>query len=336
MSASLVSCWTRASSIAFRFRVRRSELWALIRLELATRLVPNIATQEAPCRETNCRFGRRTVGARSATPERPGSSSTAGRLGALSRESTRQGVDLRQMPSPSGCPPRTVVGIAASAGGFEPLKTILNLLPPDLDLAVLIVMHISRNRPNLLAGLLDRVSKYEVVEAVDGASLQSGYAYVAPPDHHLTLLDGQVHLARGPRENRVRPAADPSFARSLAGTALTRSAWCYQGRRAMAPAVWPRFTAQADWPSLRTVSATLSRVTVSTRHSSRTWRAPLWGAVVVLEERADFLRRICKRLAPHTRQQLSDEISEREVQPRTFRQFLTQVLSAPDPESESS
>ncbi len=107
--------------------------------------------------------------------------------------------------------PCTVLGIAASAGGLEPLLDIVELLPVDLDLAVLIVVHISRSRPNLLATILDRASKYEVTEADDRRPLEAGHVYVAPPDHHLTVVDDRVRLSRGPHENRARPAADPLF-----------------------------------------------------------------------------------------------------------------------------
>jgi two-component system chemotaxis response regulator CheB len=108
-----------------------------------------------------------------------------------------------------------VLGIAASAGGLEPLRDIVELLPPDVDLSVLIVVHISRNRPSLLSQLLNRASKYEVSEAVDGQALESGHIYVARPDRHLTIFQDRVRLTRAPREHGARPAADPLF-RSMA------------------------------------------------------------------------------------------------------------------------
>jgi two-component system chemotaxis response regulator CheB len=124
--------------------------------------------------------------------------------------------------SPSRAP-NTVLAIAASAGGFEPLKDLMGQLPPDLALSVLIVMHISPDHPSVLSKLLDRVSAYEVLEAVDRTSLQSGRAYVAPPDHHMTLFRQCIRLTNGPRENRVRPSADPLF----------RSAALWYGNRAI-------------------------------------------------------------------------------------------------------
>jgi two-component system chemotaxis response regulator CheB len=47
--------------------------------------------------------------------------------------------------------------------------------------------------------------------ARDGAPIERGCIYIAPPDLHLLLRKGSMHLRRGPRENLARPAIDPLF-----------------------------------------------------------------------------------------------------------------------------
>jgi two-component system, chemotaxis family, protein-glutamate methylesterase/glutaminase len=41
--------------------------------------------------------------------------------------------------------------------------------------------------------------------------IRPGRIYVAPPDFHLRVGRGIVHLSRGPKEHYVRPAIDPLF-----------------------------------------------------------------------------------------------------------------------------
>jgi two-component system chemotaxis response regulator CheB len=38
-----------------------------------------------------------------------------------------------------------------------------------------------------------------------------GHIYVAPPDHHMRLTPGLIHLDTGPKIHFTRPAADPLF-----------------------------------------------------------------------------------------------------------------------------
>jgi two-component system chemotaxis response regulator CheB len=111
-------------------------------------------------------------------------------------------------------PPR-VVAMAASAGGVEALRRVVAGLPADFPAAICVVLHISATSRSLLAPILDRDGPLPAVVAFDGAPLRPGTIYVAPADQHLLIRRDAVELSRGPKENGVRPAADPMF-RSLA------------------------------------------------------------------------------------------------------------------------
>ena len=108
-------------------------------------------------------------------------------------------------------PPRAVVAVGASAGGIEALRTLLGRLPADFPAAVLVVVHLGRDSPSMLARVLSRASGLPVEPATDGAPLRGGLVTVARQDHHLVVRDGHLRLGRGPRENRHRPAVDPLF-----------------------------------------------------------------------------------------------------------------------------
>jgi two-component system, chemotaxis family, protein-glutamate methylesterase/glutaminase len=104
-----------------------------------------------------------------------------------------------------------IIVIGASAGGVEPLRQVVRALPPDLQAAIFIVMHVSPLNPSMLPSILRTPKGLKVSAAVDGASIAPGHVYVAQPDLHLLVEPGYIHLTRGPRENRHRPAIDPLF-----------------------------------------------------------------------------------------------------------------------------
>lgn len=70
-------------------------------------------------------------------------------------------------------------------------------------------MHVGR--ASALGSILDRCGDLPALEPRDGQKIEHGFIYVAPSDRHLTLTDGHIHISRGPRENRHRPAVDPLF-----------------------------------------------------------------------------------------------------------------------------
>lgn len=101
-----------------------------------------------------------------------------------------------------------VLLIGASAGGIEPLISVVEHLPADLPASVLVVVHIPPDAESRLPEILQRRCTMRVRHAIDGEPLRDGRVFVAPPDRHLIVEDGVVRVVRGPRQNRHRPAID--------------------------------------------------------------------------------------------------------------------------------
>ena len=117
----------------------------------------------------------------------------------------------QQGPYPQHVAQRDIVVIGASAGGVEALTTLFSGLPLELPAAVFVVLHVMPGGTSVLPRILSRAGSLPVSAAVDGQPIERGRAYVAPPDHHMLILDGEVRLTSGPRENGHRPAVDPLF-----------------------------------------------------------------------------------------------------------------------------
>jgi two-component system chemotaxis response regulator CheB len=106
---------------------------------------------------------------------------------------------------------RDVVVMGASAGGIEALRDVASRLPPGLEAAIFVVLHLSQGSRSSLPEIIARAGPLPAAHARDGERILHGRIYVAPPDHHLLLDDGRVVLSRGPHHNRYRPAVDPLF-----------------------------------------------------------------------------------------------------------------------------
>ena len=103
-----------------------------------------------------------------------------------------------------------VVVIGASLGGVEALQELVSGLKEDIPAAVLMVQHMGTNRSSLPEILSSR-GALPVRHARKRDLIRAGCILVAPPDHHLVVVDGAALLTRGPRENWARPAIDPLF-----------------------------------------------------------------------------------------------------------------------------
>lgn len=107
--------------------------------------------------------------------------------------------------------PFRVFVIGASAGGVETLIRLCKLLPEKLQAAVFVVLHTPATGPGLLPAILKRYGNLPAVFPKDGQKIETGYIYVAPPDHHMRVQKGHIDIWHGPRINLLRPAADVTF-----------------------------------------------------------------------------------------------------------------------------
>ncbi len=115
-------------------------------------------------------------------------------------------------PEPAHALP-LILAVGSSTGGPQALFSLLKGLGPGVPVPILITQHISASFIPLLADQLTRIGAAPCHEAIDGAALLPGHAYLAPGDRHL-LVEGPAHQIRArlssePAENYCRPSIDP-------------------------------------------------------------------------------------------------------------------------------
>jgi two-component system chemotaxis response regulator CheB len=108
-----------------------------------------------------------------------------------------------------------IVAIGGSAGALEATRAMCGALPFDFPAPILVVLHTAAHSPGVVGDILDRAGPLRAANATDHERICRGRIYVAPPDFHLLVEPGLLRLAKGPKENRFRPAIDPLF-RSVA------------------------------------------------------------------------------------------------------------------------
>jgi two-component system chemotaxis response regulator CheB len=106
---------------------------------------------------------------------------------------------------------KDIVVVGASAGGMEALQKLVARLPADFPASLFIVWHLAPGAQSILPRILSKAGPLKTVHPADGDPIEPGTIYVAPNDHHMLLEKGYIRVARGPKENRFRPAIDPLF-----------------------------------------------------------------------------------------------------------------------------
>ena len=119
-----------------------------------------------------------------------------------------------------------VVAIGASTGGPAAVSRVLQGLPADFPLPILVVIHINSPFGIALTEWLGSVSPIPVRSAVDGEPCpKPGQPQVilAPPDRHLAVREGRLWTTSEPERHHCRPSVDVLFESAAAclGSAVT-------------------------------------------------------------------------------------------------------------------
>jgi len=105
-----------------------------------------------------------------------------------------------------------LIAIGSSTGGPAVLKTILDNLPKDLPVPVVIVQHIAKEFVKGLRDWLASTSALPLSVAQDGEILKPGYAYLAPDHYQMGIVAGlKISLKLHPTENGLSPSVDYLF-----------------------------------------------------------------------------------------------------------------------------
>ncbi len=107
-----------------------------------------------------------------------------------------------------------VVVIAASTGGTEALRVLLEALPADAP-GIVIVQHMPEHFTAAFAKRLDGICRVSIKEAAENDTVITGRVLIAPGNRHLLLKRSgaryYVEVKDGPLVSRHRPSVDVLF-----------------------------------------------------------------------------------------------------------------------------
>ncbi|MDT8781959.1 MAG: PAS domain-containing protein [Candidatus Bathyarchaeota archaeon] len=96
-----------------------------------------------------------------------------------------------------------IVGIGASAGGLDALKRLLENLPINTGLAIVIIQHLMPNQESMLPEILSRFTKMVVQKVENNLKIKPNKIYVIPSGKTMTLKANTLKLQ--PKDASLKP-----------------------------------------------------------------------------------------------------------------------------------
>jgi len=109
-----------------------------------------------------------------------------------------------------------IVGIGASAGGFEALQKFLSKIQMDDRISYVICQHLDAKKPTLLGELLSKFSGFNISAISEKEEIKGNHIYYCPPDKNLIVQDGKFLFYESTKNiHSPKPSIDIFF-KSLA------------------------------------------------------------------------------------------------------------------------
>lgn len=102
--------------------------------------------------------------------------------------------------------------IGASAGGLYAMISILQPLPVNYPVPIIVVQHRAKDERSLLEEVLQQKCHIRIKQADEKEEIQPGFVYFAPPNYHLLVeSNGTFSLSYDVPVNYSRPSIDVLF-----------------------------------------------------------------------------------------------------------------------------
>ena len=103
------------------------------------------------------------------------------------------------------------IAVGASAGGLEAISALLASIKPDMPAAIITAQHMAPQHRSMLAELLAKNSRFQVVNITDGMTIRPGTVYVNPPSKDVVIADGELRILTPSIQVGPRPSIDKLF-----------------------------------------------------------------------------------------------------------------------------
>ena len=108
-----------------------------------------------------------------------------------------------------------IVGIGASAGGLQALRSFFAALPGDTGMSFVVVTHLHPEHESHLAELLQAQTSMPTVQVSQKTRVEANHVYVIPPNRSIVLTDSHLETREFDQPHGLRTPIDHFF-RSMA------------------------------------------------------------------------------------------------------------------------